>query len=184
MRGATISFVGLSDQNVISTHTPHAGRDLSTIFSPSSCAFQLTRPMRGATVQTGSDLIAALISTHTPHAGRDQKQPLHFLLLQHFNSHAPCGARHVPRIPSARLVEFQLTRPMRGATAARCRAVDLPNFNSHAPCGARRRGARSNAFQGHFNSHAPCGARRYRGQLVMYTPQISTHTPHAGRDPE
>ena len=56
---------------LISTHTPHAGRDFP-----------------GASL-----MVCRMISTHTPHAGRDcgcrsACQPLH-----DFNSHAPCGAR-------------------------------------------------------------------------------------------
>ena len=79
---------------VISTHTPHAGRDamvrtaateLADFYSHAPCGarhvlplrhkrymkFLLTRPMRGATWNTLVKMILGKISTHTPHAGRD-----------------------------------------------------------------------------------------------------------------
>ena len=103
---------------IISTHTPHAGRDRrvrgnvefkADFNSHAPCGarllrrrgdhvasrFQLTRPMRGATVEITA----------------------------------------VYPIP-----KFQLTRPMRGATRVlRILEPGSCYFNSHAPCGARLR---------------------------------------------
>ena len=148
-----------------------------------SCAFQLTRPLRGATIDSGLRLDAADISTHTPLAGRDAVEDLRRTSFQHFNSHAPCGARPHPD-----------------------GSVPLPlNFNSHAPCGARRtisvlmesvsrfqltrplRGATRHVLRRYrmaddFNSHAPCGARQTTPCFVAEPRDISTHTPLAGRD--
>ena len=56
---------------------------------------------------------------------------------QHFNSHAPCGARRLREITFFRSI----------------------HFNSHAPCGARQRCTPTPKTLVHFNSHAPCGAR-------------------------
>ena len=71
LRGATFAILIAKMPNVISTHTPHAGRD---------------RPRKTLP-------FPFCISTHTPHAGRDY----HLLTLsgsmEHFYSHAPCGAR-------------------------------------------------------------------------------------------
>ena len=149
----------------------------------SVCAFQLTRPLRGATLGHSYARDEALISTHTPLAGRDSERSNGKSYAVNFNSHAPCGARH-PVIKSidefrnfnshapcgARLVheiqflntqpisthtplagrdvtnnhcspflpQFQLTRPLRGATTKICVIfVKRIHFNSHAPCGAR-----------------------------------------------
>ncbi len=230
MRGATANVNTFPDHAKISTHTPHAGRDGHVglyvggglhFNSHAPCGarrsfhdflrscekFQLTRPMRGATVCPGDPAqgwihfnshapcgarrthprvcaLDAFISTHTPHAGRDMR-----------GATAQNGASG-----------FQLTRPMRGATPARPLVRrHRRHFNSHAPCGARPRRCRASASRavisthtphagrdgitvdiwsvgGDFNSHAPCGARRCRRDLTDKTQKISTHTPHAGRD--
>ena len=80
----------------ISTHTPHAGRDVvvgGAIYS--AYEFLLTRPMRGATDNRFAQQNCCCISTHTPHAGRD--------------------VRHSASVGNS--WKFLLTRPMRGATA-------------------------------------------------------------------
>ena len=70
MRGVTERGSDPSGQLGISTHTPHAGRDL------------------------GEDVLdlLAIISTHTPHAGRDAQRKLIDDAAPNFYSHAPCGA--------------------------------------------------------------------------------------------
>ena len=56
----------------ISTHTPHARRDeLQFEYVKSHCTFQLTRLMRGVTAACRRVVVKAIISTHTPHARRD-----------------------------------------------------------------------------------------------------------------
>ena len=56
----------------ISTHTPLAGRDgVGRAFGNAQFQFQLTRPLRGATVDLTKYYDNAVISTHTPLAGRD-----------------------------------------------------------------------------------------------------------------
>ena len=79
-------------------------------------SFQLTRSLRSATL-AGLDWSAIkTISTHTLLAERDVIASLSVAAYQHFNSHAPCGAR--PQLIDA--------------------ALRIIHFNSHAPCGARR----------------------------------------------
>ena len=70
MRGVTYSVHTVCAVLVISTHTPHARRDIIRLHAP----------------------IAAWISTHTPHARRDKRitKPKHFTW--NFNSHASCEA--------------------------------------------------------------------------------------------
>ncbi len=52
MRGATAPETVSGYDLVISTHTPHAGRDLGVAERVEiAMSFQLTRPMRGATAQ-------------------------------------------------------------------------------------------------------------------------------------
>ena len=57
---------------VISTHTPHARRDVvETPVSKNFTSFLLTRLMRGVTGGGRSTAPPKEISTHTPHARRD-----------------------------------------------------------------------------------------------------------------
>ena len=140
MRGATSPRSKLTAFIVISTHTPHAGRDIlpireklpiSNFYSHAPCGarrttdrlwdgiklFLLTRPMRGATRDFADNWIAFQISTHTPHAGRDINSRCIIKRMSNFYSHAPCGARHEQN---------------------RAHAETNRNFYSHAPCGARQ----------------------------------------------
>ena len=73
MRGATADALPYMTEGKISTHTPHAGRDLAlSLTAAGNWQFLLTRPMRGATGTITVENSAANISTHTPHAGRDK----------------------------------------------------------------------------------------------------------------
>ena len=131
--------------DAISTHTPHAGRNIvfNLYNQNKKQKFQLTRPMRGATPNKFIlFFLLSQISTHTPHAGRNLAPAFRLFNCDYFNSHAPCGAQHViqfyttalPYFNShapcgaqplgigveSRLITFQLTRPMRGATGRFC----------------------------------------------------------------
>ncbi len=70
MRGVTQFYDSNPSTPTISTHTPHARRDLLTI----------------------EPYTAILISTHTPHARRDRRFLQFAGLLKYFNSHASCEA--------------------------------------------------------------------------------------------
>ena len=104
----------------ISTHTPLAGRDIDSCYNQyPSLVFQLTRPLRGATVfvqRLGS--VCTNFNSHAPCGARPWCD-LFYMAAVDFNSHAPCGAR--PKIPknNLNLSLFQLTRPLRGATQSR-----------------------------------------------------------------
>ena len=93
MRGVTAVFALINVLMSISTHTPHARRDVSYLLYTSLCIkFQLTRLMRGVTAVNRKFKNQNGISTHTPHARRDQKNNLTRLQAMHFNSHASCEA--------------------------------------------------------------------------------------------
>ena len=139
LRGATIGGRNTEESVRISTHTPLAGRDeLVRVVCHHFLIFQLTRPLRGATSERARFVRTLPISTHTPLAGRDETLPFYIAAVTNFNSHAPCGARHGKGFYVYTDEQFQLTRPLRGAT----------DF--------------------------------WRGGILMYS--ISTHTPLAGRD--
>ena len=129
----------MNRQVSVSIHAPHAGRDPSAcVIVVSLIVFQSTRPMRGAT---------ACRRSHCP-------------LLRSFNPRAPCGARQINMISSARTMVFQSTRPMRGATTTDDFICSLIVVSIHAPHAGRDdvRAARRASGRG-FNPRAPCGAR-------------------------
>ena len=190
MRGATIRLTADSDGSfLISTHTPHAGRDIAPADKDSGISTHT--PHAGRDERKFED---DQISTHTPHAGRDHDKSL-IAGLRYFYSHAPCGARH-ESVFDRDVWSFLLTRPMRGATSDHAHhTIHRPeHFYSHAPCGARlsaispkfllTRPMRGCEYltQFYFYSHAPCGARPMKLTFRRALIQISTHTPHAGRD--
>ena len=204
MRGATIVQKNVLSRKVISTHTPHAGRDIPNHI------------LHGA----------KRISTHTPHAGRD-RGPLRYVRPgRHFYSHAPCGARLLLLVIWSTMANFYSHAPCGARPSGLTPVIAGVDFYSHAPCGARQQrvflldhlchfyshapcGARhAVVIQGDtlmdFYSHAPCGARlrkkkgeRHGNGFLLTRPMrgatnsafcpyndctISTHTPHAGRD--
>ena len=71
MRGVTGPFCGLGSADVISTHTPHARRDI--LFSINLQLYKISthtpHARRDVGVYTNDKLL--IISTHTPHARRD-----------------------------------------------------------------------------------------------------------------
>ena len=160
MRGATVTRTTTSILLIISTHTPHAGRDgkqqqekdeQNNFYSHAPCGARLTWAKDKNTKPT--------ISTHTPHAGRDAAGLGKLITVPDFYSHAPCGAR----LGST----YTLNANM--------------NFYSHAPCGARLPGGRLPGDP-RISTHTP-----HAGRDVFFFFQsdllgISTHTPHAGRD--
>ena len=78
----------------ISTHTPHAGRNLNYIrYWQANGEFQLTRPMRGATLSPTPLSSRANISTHTPHAGRNA-QARGCSAPQSISTHTPHAGRN------------------------------------------------------------------------------------------
>ena len=174
-----------SRERLISTHAPLAGRDqLPSEVRECDDVFQPTRPLRGATsTQLIADSIMQ-ISTHAPLAGRDPCVARFHRHEQDFNPRAPCGARPVttprpqpstrnfnPRAPCGarptvwrnrkRLVQFQPTRPLRGATGRNHKTSQLKEISTHAPLAGRdpQRG-RPVFTPPDFNPRAPCGARQ------------------------
>ena len=163
MWGATKYCFAQSNFFSISTHAP-CGTQRYLVGNPITySAFQLTRPMRGATCPGKNYPLNELISTHAPHAGRNiAAAVLNAAVTFYFNSRAPCGAQRTTCAKTTLGGLFQLTRPVRGATDGVFQSVpDRDNFNSRAPCGAQltpnelTRGLNKN-----FNSRAPCGAQR------------------------
>ncbi len=128
----------------ISIHAPHAGSDrrgerrsacrsdfnprspcgerqVPTCRKPFCSRFQSTLPMRGATLVGYVTGVWEKISIHAPHAGSDIQNISTLVPTYYFNPRSPCGERLDGRKTVTRLVVFQSTLPMRGATSAKRR---------------------------------------------------------------
>ena len=147
----------------ISTHAPHAGCDCRNnrhvcrprhFNSRTPCGvrlknrdlhagkrrFQLTHPMRGATLGQFFGAVFQFISTHAPHAGCDYHDYFLKNLHRHFNSRTPCGVRRTYNSEN----------------------FDYMHFNSRTPCGVRPVRQADRKVGRNFNSRTPCGVRQTR----------------------
>ena len=139
MRGATKPLNrGLLFLKFQLTHPMRGATILKKLIFSLLKKFQLTHPMRGATIVHRQELCEQVISTHTPHAGCDYQLQNQIFRYVNFNSHTPCGVRHVTQKSNfTDNSKFQLTHPMRGATCWIWNNIDSRHFNSHTPCGVR-----------------------------------------------
>ena len=163
--GARLSTISstFSPTEFQSTH-PSRGATIFLLLALMVVRFQSTHPMRGATFTASGSFSAGIFQStrHAPRAGRDCTMSLGTsTATRNFNPRAPCGARLKKKLFSPVTVEFQSTRPMRGATTC--------------PCSLSLRDR-------HFNPRAPCGARRPTRKDRWEKITISIHAPHAGRD--
>ena len=160
MRGATMYRQATLPRNRISTHTPHAGRDVKyLLFLPKT-----------------------LISTHTPHAGRDLLACVAEFWTTYFYSHAPCGARPFFSFQNILVRQFLLTRPMRGATSTSSWVKGASYISTHTPHAGRDDGLLEWVTNCSISTHTPHAGRDLCSKSMQFFLRISTHTPHAGRD--
>ena len=155
--GRDILAYNKSIKRGISIHAPHAGRDLASLgamfhsdtdFNPrapcgarlmqaqartAQVPFQSTRPMRGATSDTGAIRSETAISIHAPHAGRDGLFFLLLLCFFKFQSTRPMRGATWACIWPSMAASFQSTRPMRGATISTVPLRALRVFQSTRP---------------------------------------------------
>ena len=115
MRGATHERSDPPAGAAISTHTPHAGRDVFESLKMIRRPISTHTPHAGRDAQQLNRILEVTISTHTPHAGRDDATFLVPSSSSNFYSHAPCGARPYTQKKEDNRIDFY----------------------SHAPCGAR-----------------------------------------------
>ena len=162
VRGATFASPDCLRISAISIHAPRAGRDRA---EPSSWRrprhFNPRAPCGARLVSSLSRGVALEISIHAPRAGRDIPALLS-PLVSDISIHAPRAGRDIScSRPLARLMLFQSTRPVRGATDVND-ATAVRNFISiHAPrAGRDRRCLAVLPPSLNFNPRAPCGARR------------------------
>ena len=145
----------------ISIHAPRAGRDCLVL----------------------ADRVVGSISIHAPRAGRDCPSARSVEPSPHFIPRAPCGARQGVLTKVGSWIEFQSTRPVRGATAAGEAVLALDRISIHAPRAGRDPVWAVNTLTSiPFQSTRPVrGATgiTWRIYQVLF---ISIHAPRAGRD--
>ena len=184
MRGAT-TFIALPPfHRFISTHTPHAGRDMMKYsYLMVVLLFLLTRPMRGATRY--SDLLLDVIGflLTRPMRGATAAALTFKFRFADFYSHAPCGARP-PLTADSRLLKLISTHtPHAGRDIVRVSRITMIYISTHTPhAGRDGKTPKKSTLGMNFYSHAPCGARLVLSFCFHSRCAISTHTPHAGRD--
>ena len=182
MRGATKEIQANAVAILISTHTPHAGRDRSmtvalesirNFYSHAPCGarlelargasdhgkFLLTRPMRGATRQKKIRQVLGVISTHTPHAGRD------------------CSVRRKHDVDS-----ISTHTPHAGRDRIGDKQYGVDDISTHTPHAGRDTGQPVQLVDDQISTHTPHAGRDRVLTELLGNKNISTHTPHAGRD--
>ena len=101
------------------------------------------------------------VSTHAPLAGSDERGSLRLM----------------------RLVQFQPTLPLRGATrASRHRSPHPQCFNPRSPCGERRERAPVHLELVGVSTHAPLAGSDQVESRELHGHRVSTHAPLAGSD--
>ena len=173
--GARLSTISstFSPTEFQSTH-PSRGATIFLLLALMVVRFQSTHPMRGATFTASGSFSAGIFQStrHAPRAGRDCTMSLGTsTATRNFNPRAPCGARLKKKLFSPVTVEFQSTRPMRGATTCPCSlSLRDRHFNPRAPCGARRYRRASRPMAATFQSTRPM-----RGATTFGVAKISPY---------
>ena len=126
--------------------------------------------MRGATSARLQDYPHAFISIHAPHAGRDLSARYAWGRILSFQSTRPMRGATDQLGVLPEVETFQSTRPMRGATFAAQSFKLRSRISIHAPHAGRDRSCFPALCQGrNFNPRAPCGARQQKYTKLLYT---------------
>ena len=103
------------------------------------------------------------ISIHAPRAGRDKRRRQSVNRPLQFQSTRPVRGATVIGVPIAALGVISIHAPRAGRDSTkRPDSTVTQNFNPRAPCGARRAGSTYMHWCVYFNPRAPCGARQAR----------------------
>ena len=148
----------------ISIHTPHAGSDYhASLLRSLLSGFQSTLPMRGATIHHHNTTIwNRHFNPHSP-CGERHEQPLIITTSGGISIHTPHAGSDTPS-PSKRckLVLFQSTLPMRGATDSVYHEINGADISIHTPhAGSDADNAGFVSTEYNFNPHSPCGERHF-----------------------
>ncbi len=122
------------------------------------------------------------VSIHAPRTGRDHKHLSIISPIISFNPRAPHGARPVCRGGLCSVLQFQSTRPARGATKALYWREGIKVVSIHAPrTGRDSRTLKPRSWPYSFNPRAPHGARRGPDKRLLVHPGFNPRAPHGAR---
>ena len=151
----------------ISIHAPHTGRDATeNADCTTNKQFQSTRPIRGATSDSGSRIhfCFTYFNPRAPYGARPRVPASSLISILYFNPRAPYGARlSLFRRPEPKKTYFNPRAPY-GARPYQ-RSIDFLGrvISIHAPHTGRDKKPRSDRGRpGYFNPRAPYGARLLR----------------------
>ena len=157
-RGARLAaFCACSAGRTFQSTRPSRGETAPTAGVPATICISIHSPLAGRDGQAIDDTkCEVVISIHSPLAGRD----LHETFLkshEEISIHSPLAGRDQrKRRIWLQKSGFQSTRPSRGETDVRYRAIVMPvNFNPLAPRGARHDGDMVIRADGRFQSTRP-----------------------------
>ena len=131
--GATNNKRSSCTAHIISIHAPVRGATHRLTCRISCRLFQSTPPVRGATCTVTRFNAVDAISIHAPRAGGDGWTLNAIAAILDFNPRPPCGGRRGFVTPPFKILSFQSTPPVRGAT--RHWSVQNPcnEISIHAP---------------------------------------------------
>ena len=189
----------------ISIHAPLAGCDLtSRRQARSSCVFQSTHPLRGATVSEPLDVVIPKFQSTHPLRGATPPAAMTFILCT-ISIHAPLAGCDSFCASSFHRENISIHAPLAGCDRARALLLGLRDdfnprtpcgvrrqsdgcdergrdFNPRTPCGVRLRPEPQKRGHGNFNPRTPCGVRLQQQENQRLRDEISIHAPLAGCD--
>ena len=151
----------------------------------STCMFQFTHPVRGATLRRSSARRAESgFNSRTPCGVRRGEERKGFGVVQ-VSIHAPrAGCDTISLLRSPVRQEFQFTHPVRGATIQRYDSPSSPGLVSiHAPRAGCDNKLRACLRRAYVSIHAPrAGCDNVKEDSTKLEVSVSIHAPRAGCD--
>ena len=184
LRGATFGIHSPSTVFAISIHAPLTGRDRRRSTTRLFRIYFNPRAPCGARLLAFSRL-ALFMLYFNPRAPYGARLSTGYDTSDgwNFNPRAPYGARLPAPWTKDLVIQFQSTRPLRGATSLGKYIPLTMAFQSTRPLrGATRLPVSESARYGDFNPRAPYGARLDGPDLASFHHGISIHAPLTGRD--
>ena len=194
--------IGAERESNFNPRAPRGARRRPSKTSPSRWIFQSTRPARGATIHRHRTGCTILFQSTRPARGATLSSRSTSARSRNFNPRAPRGARqdsfrlllarvcisiHAPREGRDGIrrghtemrLEFQSTRPARGATSPAFLAMQKPRISIHAPREGRDKVMPRPTTESEISIHAPREGRD-RGRATA-APDLRYFNPRAPR---
>ena len=185
MGGATGAVVDILAIVAISIHAPRGGSDQTPEADVKTyLLFQSTLPVGGATWATFHASLLYAISIHAPRGGSDCRADIQRPPRRDFNPRSPWGERRNFYITTIKMVLFQSTLPVGGATSPASVNSLVILISIHAPRGGSDLSDRLKAGDSLiFQSTLPVGGATLQHiHFPCHKLYISIHAPRGGSD--